>query len=106
MKKLLILTLCVLSQILSAQTRQLAPGHPDRSGKTDLKNGFATPPKGYGEVPFYWWMGDTLTKEHLTYHLDQMAAKKVTSLQVNYAHSDKGGVSYGLTFPSRPALFT
>ncbi|MBC8616930.1 hypothetical protein H8788_04195 [Parabacteroides faecis] len=106
MKKLLILTLCVLSQILSAQTRQLAPGHPDRSGKTDLKSGFATPPKGYGEVPFYWWMGDTLTKEHLTYHLDQMAAKKVTSLQVNYAHSDKGGVSYGLTFPSKPALFT
>lgn len=51
-------------------------------------------------------MGDTLTKEHLTYHLDQMAAKKVTSLQVNYAHSDKGGVSYGLTFPSKPALFT
>ena len=50
-------------------------------------------------------MGDTLTKEHLTYHLDQMAAKKVTSLQVNYAHSDKGGVSYGLTFPSKPALF-
>ena len=48
-------------------------------------------------------MGDTLTKEHLTYHLDQMAAKKVTSLQVNYAHSDKGGVSYGLTFPSKPA---
>ncbi len=35
-----------------------------------------------------------------------MAAKKVTSLQVNYAHSDKGGVSYGLTFPSKPALFT
>ena len=50
MKKLLILTLCVLSQILSAQTRQLAPGHPDRSGKTDLKSGFATPPKGGWEI--------------------------------------------------------
>lgn len=106
MKKLFILTLCALSQLLSAQVKQLLPGHPDRSAKIDLKSGFTTPPKGYGEVPFYWWMGDTLTREHLTYHLDQMAAKKVTSLQVNYAHSDKGGVSYGLTFPSRPALFT
>ena len=106
MKKLFTLILSVLSLSIAAQTRQLSPGHPDRTAKTDLKKGFATPPKGYGEVPFYWWMGDTLTKEHLTYHLDQMAAKKVTSLQVNYAHSDKGGVSYGLTFPSKPALFT
>ena len=106
MKKLFILTLCIFSQFLSSQVKQLPPGHPDRSVTMDLKKGFATPPKGYGEVPFYWWMGDTLTREHLTYHLDQMAAKKVTSLQVNYAHSDKGGVSYGLTFPSRPALFT
>ena len=105
MKKLFTLILSVLSLSFAAQTRQLSPGHPDRTAKTDLKKGFATPPKGYGEVPFYWWMGDTLTKEHLTYHLDQMAAKKVTSLQVNYAHSDKGGVSYGLTFPSKPALF-
>ena len=106
MKKLFTLILSVLSLSIAAQTRQLSPGHPDRTAKTDLKKGFATPPKGYGEVPFYWWMGDTLTKEHLTYHLDQMAAKKVTTLQVNYAHSDKGGVSYGLTFPSKPALFT
>lgn len=106
MKKLIFITLCILSYTLAAQTKMLYPGHPDRSVRMDLKSGFTTPPKGYGEVPFYWWMGDTLTKEHLTYHLDQMAAKKVTSLQVNYAHSDKGGVSYGLTFPSRPALFT
>ena len=106
MKKLFTLILSVLSLSIAAQTRQLSSGHPDRTAKADLKKGFATPPKGYGEVPFYWWMGDTLTKEHLTYHLDQMAAKKVTSLQVNYAHSDKGGVSYGLTFPSKPDLFT
>ena len=66
MKKLFTLILSVLSLSIAAQTRQLSPGHPDRTAKTDLKKGFATPPKGYGEVPFYWWMGDTLTKEHLT----------------------------------------
>lgn len=54
MKKLFILTLCALSQLLSAQVKQLLPGHPDRSAKIDLKSGFTTPPKGYGEVPFYW----------------------------------------------------
>lgn len=106
MKKLFILTLCILSLFVSAQIKQLSPGHPDRFATMDLKSGFIAPPKGYGEVPFYWWMGDTLTREHLTDHLDQMAAKKITSLQVNYAHSDKGGVSYGLTFASKPALFT
>ena len=54
MKKLFTLILSVLSLSIAAQTRQLSPGHPDRTAKTDLKKGFATPPKGYGEVPFYW----------------------------------------------------
>lgn len=54
MKKLFILALCVLSQFLSAQTKQLAPSQPDRIGKTDLKSRFAISSKGYGEVPFYW----------------------------------------------------
>lgn len=106
MKIIFILSLCLLAQLTVAQTKPLAVGHPDRTGKVNLKSGFVSPPKGYGEVPFYWWMGDTLTQEHLTYHLDQMAVKKITSLQINYAHSDKGGVKYGLTYPSKPALFT
>ena len=42
MKKLFTLILSVLSLSIAAQTRQLSPGHPDRTAKTDLKKGFAT----------------------------------------------------------------
>ena len=72
----------------------------------DALPGFRNPPKGYGEVPFYWWLGDTLTRAHLTDHLDKLAIRGVSSLQVNYAHSDKGGKSWGLTFHSKPDIFT
>ena len=30
----------------------------------------------------------------------------ISGLQVNYAHSDQGGRSYGLTYPSEPPLFS
>jgi hypothetical protein len=72
----------------------------------DVLPGFKNPPKGYGDVAFYWWQGDTLTRERLTWQLDQLTNKGVTSLQINYSHFDEGGLSYGLSNPSKPALFT
>lgn len=91
-------------QAINSQT--LPPGYPDRSGDLDVLPGFKNPPAGYGEVPFYWWMGDTLTRERLLWQLDKLTNKGITSLQVNYAHDDKGGLKWGLSFPSKPALFT
>jgi len=82
------------------------PGYPSRATDLDVLPGFRQPPAGYGEVGFYWWLGDPLTKERLTWQLDQLKGKGVTALQVNYAHSDQGGRSYGLTFQSQPGLFT
>ena len=81
-------------------------GYPSRDGHGDLRAGFAAPPPGYGEVPFYWWQGDRLTKERLAWQLDQLAPIQPSGIQVNYAHSDKGGCSYGLTMPSDPPLFS
>jgi len=72
----------------------------------DVLPGFINPPKGYGEVPFYWWQGDTLTKERIAWQLDQLQDKCVSSLQINYSHFDTGGLTYGLSRPSKPALFT
>jgi hypothetical protein len=83
-----------------------AVGYPSREPGLDVLPGFQNPPAGYGEVAFYWWLGDPLTKERLQWQLDQLAGKGVMGLQVNYAHTDKGGRSYGLTFPSEPALFS
>ena len=67
---------------------------------------FVQPPNGYGEVAFYWWLGDPLTRERITWQLDQLADAHISGLQVNYAHSDQGGLSWGLTYPSEPELFS
>jgi len=87
-------------------SQDLAPGFPNRSADFDVLPGFKNPPAGYGEVPFYWWIGDTLTRERLMWQLDLLEGKSISSLQINYAHDDKGGLKWGLSFPSKPALFT
>jgi len=81
-------------------------GYPSREPNLDVLPGFVSPPVGYGNVPFYWWVGDKLTKERLMWQLEKLAGSGVTGLQVNYAHTDKGGNSYGLTMPSDPPLFS
>jgi len=83
-----------------------AVGYPSREANLDALPGFIKPPPGYGEVPFYWWLGDPLTKERLAWQLDQLAGKGIVGLQINYAHSDQGGQSWGLTYPSDPPLFS
>jgi hypothetical protein len=51
-------------------------GFPSRAADLDALPGFKTPPPGYGEVPFYWWLGDPLTKERLSWQLDQLDSVK------------------------------
>ena len=90
---------------LSVQPPAGAIGFPDRSPDMDALPGFQNPPNGYGNVPFFWWLGDPLTPERLRWEIDQLADKGTVGLQVNYAHSDQGGLIYGYTYPSSPALF-
>lgn len=109
MWKLIAIFWALLLLILTAKTYaqvSLPDGYPDRSASFDVMPGFVNPPKGYGNVPFYWWIGDTLTKERLLWQMDQLEDMGVTGLQVNYCHTDTGGASYGLTYPSQPALFS
>ena len=65
---------------------------PIRDGGRDLPRLFRNPPHGYGIVPFYWWMGDPLTRERLAYETDRMKGHSVAGLQINYAHSCEGGL--------------
>ena len=60
--------------------------------------GFQKPPPGFGVVPFFWWLGDPLTKERLGWDSrpDGRHGHR-RAIQINYAHSDQGGRSYGLT---------
>jgi hypothetical protein len=83
-----------------------AIGFPSRDPDLDVRPGFQSPPPGYGEVAFYWWLPDPLTRERLQWQIDQLAGKGVCGLQINYAHSDEGGRSWGLTYPSDPPLFS
>ena len=76
---------------LSGQNPKLPAGYPDRDPAMDVLPGFIHPPKGYGNVPFYWWQGDTLTRERLAWQLDQLSGKGISSLQINYSHLDTGG---------------
>ena len=75
-----------------------AVGQANRSPGLDALPGFQQPPPGFGNVPFYWWLGDPLTKERIGWQLEQMAGMAVSGIQINYAHSDKGGRSWGLTY--------
>lgn len=72
----------------------------------DALAGFRYPPEGYGEVAFYWWVGERLDRNRLEWQLHQLKDHHITALQINYAHGDVGGLSYGLTYPSDPPLFS
>ena len=53
-----------------------AIGFPSRDPDLDALPGFQQPPPGYGEVAFYWWLGDPLTKERLAWQLDQLGTAR------------------------------
>lgn len=103
---LICLQILAFTIILAQKPADLPPGYPNRSSSFNALPGFIKPPKGYGEVSFYWWLGDTLTKERITSQLKLLKNKSITGLQVNYCHTDKGGATYGLTYPSQPKLFS
>src|SRR3989339_890263 len=74
---------------MTKNTHLMQAGYPDRSVSMDVLPGFIDPPKGYGEVPFYWWQGDRLTRKRLLWQLDQLKNKGISSLQINYSHLDE-----------------
>lgn len=78
-------------------------GYPSRSPSLDALPGFQNPPPGYGEVPFWWWTGDPLDRERLIWQIDQLHAKGISGVQVNYAHEDSAGWP---TYPAQPEIFS
>jgi len=80
-----------------------ASGYPSRDANLDALPGFQNPPPGYGEVPFWWWTGDPLDVERLTWQLDQLHRKGISGVQVNYAHEDSNGWP---TYAAEPPIFS
>ena len=67
---------------------------------------FQNPPHIYGEVAFFWWHGDDITREKLSWILDQLKDKHICGLQINYCHGNSGGRQWGLTMKSDPKPFS
>ncbi|MGL4852375.1 MAG: glycosyl hydrolase [Phocaeicola sp.] len=90
-------------------------GYPQRITSTTFVQEFKQPPKGYGNVPFYWWNGDSLTKEKLRYELDILKDSPLDGFSVSYVHTHpqadkqseyKGTGLFGATEPGKPAIFS
>ena len=82
--------ICLLSWLpfLSAQVpRQAFKGWPDKESASHLEEKFVNPPKGYGNVPFFWWPGDTLKIERLREELELLADASTDGLNVSYNHT-------------------
>jgi hypothetical protein len=76
---------------------------------------FKNPPDGYGPVPFYWWVGEKLTKERLLWQLEELDKAGTQGLCVSYPHSHplsdpefnrNGHGDFGMTYPSDPLFFS
>lgn len=88
---------------LTAQNPNINSGFPNRSSNLDVLPGFKTPPKGYGEVPFWWWTGDTLNTERMIGQLKELHKKGISGVQVNYSHYDTPGYP---TEQDEPKIFS
>ncbi len=113
-KPLWVASLCLATLYGQAQP-QLQKGYPERSATLDVRPGFMTPPKGYGNIPFYWWNGDRLEKERLKEQLEILSASATDGFSVSYMHLHpqvdaekmKGGYGlFGKTDEGKPAFFT
>ena len=103
--------LIAIPQVVFAQ--QKFKGYPQKNA--DVRSEFANPPKGYGNVPFYWWNGDSLNRERLKEQLDILASSATDGFTISYIHLDpevdttevKGGYAlFGKTEPGRPNVFS
>jgi len=91
------------------------PGFPGEDETAFFEN-FKNPPRGYGEVPFFWWTGgEELTRERLLWQLDQLSEASVLGLNVSYNHTHKVAdslankgrdVLFGVPEPSKPEFMS
>jgi hypothetical protein len=78
-------------------------GLPSRAADLDVLPGFTNPPPGYGEVPFWWWTGDTPDSDRLIEQIKKLNEKGISGVQVNYSHYDTQG---WMTEQDSPQIFS
>ena len=53
------------------------------------------PPREFGPVPFWWWVGQPLRRDRLAWQLDQLQAKGVRNTIISYNHHGDGSSNHG-----------
>lgn len=90
-------------------------GFPQNIESATLREEFKSPPRGYGNVPFYWWNGGKLSKDKLKYELDILKQSPLDGFAVSYVHTHakadknteyKGSGLFGATEHGSPALMS
>ena len=66
-----------------------------------LLAGFRSPPAAFRPAPFYWWAGESLTRERIAWQLDRLKEKGIRQVIVGYPHGPDGA-----TDPGDPPLFS
>lgn len=114
MRSFVVLLLMTLYFPVSGQSQRWK-GYPDKTYDRDLLKHFASPPAGYGNVPFYWWNGDSLRRERLQEQLEILSSAAVDGFAVSYIHTspridtleNKNGYGlFGMTEPGVPPVFS
>lgn len=113
-KAIVSLLLCSFFRLGEAQEQRFK-GYPSREGNIDIRENFINPPKGYGNVPFYWWNGDSLNYERLLDQLNTLSDAPIEGFSVSYIHSHplvdvelnaNGYGGFGKPDPGAPGIFT
>ena len=68
-------------QMIFSQSQKFR-GYPQKDA--DILSGFSCPPKGYGNVPFYWWNGDSLNRERMKEQLEILSESATDGFAVSY----------------------
>lgn len=81
----------------------------------NLFDNFLNPPKGYGNVPFFWWNGDSIELNRLEWELDQLDGSSTDGFSISYIHTHpqvdsivnaNGFGGFGKTDVGSPGVFT
>lgn len=68
---------------------QISPSHHE------LLEGFKNPPSDFTPISFYFWNGETINRERLTWQLEQLAAQGILGTIVSYMHHPNGSIDAG-----------
>jgi alpha-L-rhamnosidase len=69
--------------------------------RAELLEGFKLPPSEFAPISFYFWNGEPLTRERLSWQLEQLRAQGILGTVVSYIHRPDGTID-----PGDPPVFS